>query len=53
MKFRKCKICGNKTHQKSICALCEAGITQMEEELIDLLKKDQKWDFIKKFNKKA
>ena len=46
-KSNKCKVCNTKTYQKdSICVLCKTGITQMYEELIELLKKNKEWDLL-------
>ena len=43
MKTYKCTACNNKTFQKdSVCALCKIGLTQMYDELVDLLQKDGK-----------
>lgn len=43
MKAKTCTQCDKKTFQKDgICALCKIGLTQMYDELIDLLKKDNK-----------
>jgi hypothetical protein len=45
MKAHKCMHCDNQTHQKdSICVSCKLGITQMYTELVDLMKKDKKWN---------
>lgn len=50
IKLRKsntCKVCDTKTYQKdSICVLCKTGLTQMYEELIELLKKNKEWDLL-------
>jgi ornithine carbamoyltransferase len=44
MQSNKCTECGNETYEKDcICALCKKNITQMHEELIELLKKDKEW----------
>jgi len=40
MKSTKCLVCGNETFQGSICVLCRTGITQMRNELIELLMKN-------------
>jgi len=48
MKSSQCIICGNETLQGGICALCNAGITQMHEDLIKLLKKDKNWNLVQK-----
>ena len=43
MKTHKCTSCNNKTFQKdSVCALCKIGLTEMYDELVDLLQKDSK-----------
>jgi hypothetical protein len=43
-KSNTCKVCDTKTYQKdSICVLCKTGITQMYEEMIELLKKNKEW----------
>jgi hypothetical protein len=45
MKAKKCQKCENTTLQKDgICVSCHLGLTQMYGELIDLLKKDKKWN---------
>jgi hypothetical protein len=45
MKTNKCIKCDNKTHQKdNLCVSCRIGLTQMYDELLDLLKKDKKWN---------
>ena len=47
MKAKKCQKCDNSTHQKEgICVSCQLGLTQMYNELIDLLKKDKKWNHL-------
>ncbi len=38
MKSTKCIACGNDTLQGTLCAVCTAGIPQIQEELIALLK---------------
>jgi hypothetical protein len=46
MKAHKCTNCDNTTHQKDgICVICRLGITQMHEELVDLMKKKKKLQF--------
>jgi hypothetical protein len=43
MKTYKCTACNNKTFQKdSVCALCRIGLTEMYDELVNLLQKDSK-----------
>lgn len=45
MQTTKCIECGTETFQKdSICALCEAGITQMREDLMLLLNREKRWN---------
>ena len=51
MRSTKCRKCGNETFQKDICVLCQTGITQMYEELMDLLKKDREQNAPKKKHK--
>jgi hypothetical protein len=53
MRSTKCRKCGNETFQKDICVLCQTGITQMYEELMDLLKKDREQNVLKKKHKKS
>lgn len=46
MKTRKCTKCNNSTHQEDkICVSCKLGLTQMYDELVDLLKKDKRFKF--------
>jgi hypothetical protein len=46
MKVYKCIKCNNKTHQDdSICVVCRINIPQMFAELVDLLKKDNMWNY--------
>ena len=48
MASTKCIRCSNETFQKdSLRVLCEGGITQMYEELIQLLKKNKEWRLLK------
>ena len=48
MASTKCIRCSNETFQKeSICVLCKTDITQMYEELIQLLKKNKEWRLLK------
>lgn len=45
MKTKKCKKCDNETYQEDgICVICKIGITRIYEELVNLLKKDNKWN---------
>lgn len=45
MKVKKCKKCSNETYQEdNICVLCKIGVTQMYQELDDLIKKNNKWN---------
>lgn len=45
MKVKKCEKCSNETYQEdNICVLCKIGVTQMYQELDDLIKKNNKWD---------
>ncbi len=47
MKAKKCLECDNETYQEDgICVLCKIGITRIDDELIDALKKDNKWDLL-------
>jgi len=50
MKGTKCLVCGNETLQGTLCAVCKAGIPQIHEELIALLKEDKYLDVLKKLN---
>ena len=46
MKAHKCTQCDNTTLQKDgICVICKLGISQMHEELVDLMKKKKKLHF--------
>jgi hypothetical protein len=48
MKSAKCMGCGIETYQSNkICVLCENGITQIFEELVDHFKKKKRWDLLK------
>ena len=42
MECAKCIVCGTETLQGVVCAVCQAGITQMHRELMDLVVKDRK-----------
>ncbi len=45
MKSKKCLECGNQTYQgDQICVACKIGVSRMYKELIDLLKKDKRWN---------
>ncbi len=46
----KCSLCGNETFQGTMCAVCKAGITQLHQELITLLKEDRNLNVLKKVN---
>jgi hypothetical protein len=50
MKGTKCLVCGNETLQGTMCAVCKAGIPQIHEELIALLKEDKYLNVLKKIN---
>jgi len=50
MKGTKCLVCGNETLQGTLCAVCKAGIPQIRQELIALLKEDKYLDVLKKLN---
>jgi hypothetical protein len=50
MRFNQCIVCGIETAQGSICALCNAGITRMHDELMKLLKMDNNRNLLKKLN---
>lgn len=50
MKANQCIVCGIETAQGSICALCNAGITQIHEDLMKLLKMDNNRNLLKKLN---
>jgi hypothetical protein len=50
MKANHCIVCGIETAQGSICALCNAGITRMHEDLMKLMKTDEKQNLLKKLN---
>jgi hypothetical protein len=50
MKGTKCLVCGNNTLQGTLCAVCKAGIPQIQEELIALLKEDKYLNVLKKLN---
>jgi len=50
MKGTKCLVCGNETLQGTMCAVCKAGIPQIHEELIALLKEDKYLNLLKKLN---
>jgi hypothetical protein len=48
MKAKKCIECEKETYQADqICVTCKIGITRIHAELIDLLKKDKKWNLQK------
>jgi hypothetical protein len=54
IRITKCKKCGTKTScRNGICALCKAGITQIYDELRDLLKKDKNWNMHHQLKKKV
>lgn len=45
MKSKKCLECGNQTYQvDKICVACKIGVSRIYRELIDLLKKDKRWN---------
>jgi predicted Fe-S protein YdhL (DUF1289 family) len=46
----RCIVCGIETAQGGICALCNAGITRMHDELMKLMKTDEKQNIHKKLN---
>ena len=48
MKANQCIVCGIETAQGSICALCTAGITQMHNDLMKLVKMDNNRKLVKK-----
>jgi hypothetical protein len=48
MKIKECRLCGKRTNQKDVCVLCATGITQMQQELVDLLKRDKQWNLLHK-----
>ena len=50
IKAIKCLLCGNETLQGTLCAVCKAGIPQMEQELIALLREDKYLNVLKKLN---
>jgi len=50
MKGTKCLVCGNETLQGTMCAVCKAGIPQIHDELIALLKEDKYLNVLKKLN---
>ena len=50
MRFNQCIVCGIETAQGSICALCDAGITRMHDELMKLLKMDNNRNLLNKLN---
>jgi hypothetical protein len=50
MKITKCLVCGNETLQGTTCAICKAGITQIQQEIIALLKEDKNLRLLKKLN---
>lgn len=50
MKTNQCIVCGIETAQGSICALCNAGITRMHDDLIKLLKMDNNRNLLKKMD---
>jgi hypothetical protein len=50
MKVTNCLVCGNETLQGTLCAVCKAGITQIQQELIALLKEDKYLNVLKKLN---
>jgi len=50
MKGTKCLVCGNETLQGTLCAVCKAGVPQIHEELIALLKEDKYLNVLKKLN---
>jgi primosomal protein N' len=47
-KANKCLLCGNETLQGAICVLCNLGIPQIRQELVDLLKEDGNIRVLKK-----
>jgi hypothetical protein len=53
MRSIRCRECGNETLQKDICVLCQTGITQMYEDLKDLLKKDREQSVLNKKHKRS
>ena len=50
MKSTRCLVCGNETLQGTLCAVCKAGVPQIHEELIALLKEDKYLNVLKKLN---
>jgi hypothetical protein len=50
MKSTRCFVCGNETLQGTLCAVCKAGVPQIHEELITLLKEDKYLNVLKKLN---
>jgi len=50
LKAIKCILCGNETLQGPVCALCKSGIPKIRQELIDLLKKDNNIELLKKLH---
>jgi hypothetical protein len=45
-----CRICGTDTLQGTLCAVCKAGIPQIQQELIAQLKEDKYLNVLKKLN---
>ena len=43
-----CLVCGNKTLQGPLCAVCKVGLPKIRQELIDLLKEDDNTKLLKK-----
>lgn len=50
MKSTKCIACGNDTLQGTLCAVCTAGIPQIQEELIALLMEGKYLHVLKTLN---
>jgi hypothetical protein len=50
VKSTKCLVCGNETLQGTLCAVCKAGVPQIYDELIALLKEDKYLNVLKKLN---
>jgi hypothetical protein len=50
IKAIKCLLCDNETLQGTLCAVCKAGIPQIQQELIALLKEDKYLNVLKKLN---
>ena len=49
-KAYQCVVCGTKTAQGTICALCSAGITRIHNDLMKLVRMDNNRKLIKKLN---